>query len=397
MWLDLAHVCRNWRAITYASPSRLHLGITVGPIKPVHIKTILASHQALPILLDFKYMLRDMTASAIWRMNYALKHRDRVHNIVFEGTGAGFDKFFKATNCAFPVLEGVTLYFNYGYRANIPYTFLRGPDLSDLHLRRLRLDGVSLAFISGFLSSATSLTDLFLRIDTVSSEMSLLFCLRGMTCLRRLDLTITSSLLESSSQSSSSTPKVVLFSRLAYFRYVGPSRYLDALVAKLSAPSLQDIDLNFYDGIWPSEHLPRFINEIRECYHAAHVIFEQAGFHLSMLTQSEYISHFKSHSVILGSRDKFPESLTRLSSALSTKLTTVEELHVFLARRSPLPQKIIPCGVGSINTFPMSRRSGQKAQIVPTTWRAPFVETTESVLTVASCPLWKKSTSARNH
>ena len=123
-WLDLAHVCRNWRAITYASSSRLHLGITVGPRKPVHIKTILSSHQALPILLDFKYLLRGMTASSIWRMRYALEHRDRVRNIVFRGTNAGFNKFFNATDCAFPVLESVTLYFDYGYKTNIPDTFL---------------------------------------------------------------------------------------------------------------------------------------------------------------------------------------------------------------------------------------------------------------------------------
>lgn len=275
----------------FASSSRLHLGITVGPRKPVHIKTILSSHQALPILFDFNYdMFRDMTASSIWRMRYALKHRDRVRNIAFEGTSADFDKFFKATNCAFPVLESLILSFKYGYKINIPDTFLRGPDLSTLHLRSLRLDGVSLAFISGFLSSATSLTDLFLRINTVSSEKSLLVCLQGMTCLRRLDLTVPSShrLLESSSQSSSSTPKVVLFSRLACFRYVGPSVYLDALVAKLSAPSLQDVDFYFHDDIWPSiEHLPRFINEIRECYHAVQVTFEQAGFRLTMLTQSD--------------------------------------------------------------------------------------------------------------
>ena len=113
-WLDLARVCRNWRAITYASSSRLHLGITVGPRKPVRIKTIPSSHQALPILLEFKYLLKGMAASAIWCIRNALKHRDRVRNIVFRGTSAGFDKFFNATNCAFPVLESVTLYFNYG-------------------------------------------------------------------------------------------------------------------------------------------------------------------------------------------------------------------------------------------------------------------------------------------
>ena len=102
-----------------------------------------------------------------------------------------------------------------------------------------------------------------------------------MACLHRLDWTITSSrrLLESSSQSSSSTSKVVLYSRLARFRYVGPSVYLDALVAKLSVPSLQDVDFYSYDGIRPYiEHLPPFINEIRECYHEVQAILKKSWF-----------------------------------------------------------------------------------------------------------------------
>ena len=41
VWFNLTHVCRKWRAIMFASSSRLDLGITVGPQKPGHIKTIL--------------------------------------------------------------------------------------------------------------------------------------------------------------------------------------------------------------------------------------------------------------------------------------------------------------------------------------------------------------------
>jgi hypothetical protein len=136
------------------------LGITVGPTKPGHIKTILSS--TLPIFIDYKYVNKDF-GSALWRMRAALKHRDRVREISLEGIVEFEDKFFgeffKATQCTFPVLESLSLCFGNNYQPNLPNTFLRGPDLSNLHLRRLKLERATLASISGFLLSATALTE----------------------------------------------------------------------------------------------------------------------------------------------------------------------------------------------------------------------------------------------
>ena len=98
MWLDLAHVCRRWRAVIFASSSRLDLKITVGPKKPGHIETILRLSSPLPIFIEYKYLFGDITGSALWRMRAALRHRgDRVRGISFEGSNAGFKKFFRAT------------------------------------------------------------------------------------------------------------------------------------------------------------------------------------------------------------------------------------------------------------------------------------------------------------
>ena len=79
MWFNLTHVCRRWRAVIFASLSRLDLGITVGPIKPDNIETILSSQ--LPILINYKCMYQDMSSSALWRMRAALKQRDCVRGI----------------------------------------------------------------------------------------------------------------------------------------------------------------------------------------------------------------------------------------------------------------------------------------------------------------------------
>jgi len=275
-----------------------------------------------------------ITGSAFWRLRAALKHPDRVRGITFEGTRAGFDKFFKVTNCPFPVLESLVLRFGFGCEPKLPDTFLKGPDVLGLrHLRSLKLYHVSLPSISGFLASATALTDLCLLIDTVSCpspETSLLACLQGILSLRSLDLSISSSPPDSPSRPS--TPEnIVTLSKLTRFRYYGCGVLLNTLVSGLSAPSLRDVDILFADTIWPSEvHLSRFINEIEEHYHTAHLVFRGWIFRLSLLTHSEHISHRKPRFTFGPgpSHSDSTESIMKLGSTLSAKFSTVEELRV---------------------------------------------------------------------
>ena len=101
----------------FASFSRLDLSIIVGPQKPSHINMILSS--PLPILIEYKCLNTKITGRAIWRMRPALRHRDRVREISFEGSNAGFKKFFRATKCSFPVLESLSLFFENDYKQEI--------------------------------------------------------------------------------------------------------------------------------------------------------------------------------------------------------------------------------------------------------------------------------------
>jgi hypothetical protein len=115
-----------------ASYSRLDLGVSVGPKKSVHIKTILSG--PFPIFVDYRGVYGDITGSALWRLRAALHHHsDRVRKIAFEGTKANLDKFFKLTNCAFLMLDDLSLRFRDPYETEISDTFLRGPDLPELH------------------------------------------------------------------------------------------------------------------------------------------------------------------------------------------------------------------------------------------------------------------------
>jgi hypothetical protein len=325
VWIDLAQVCRKWRAVLFASYSRLDLGATMGPMRPLHIKTILSG--PLPIFIDYRLKTREITGSPHWRLRNTLKHRDRVREIAFQGcSSTDFDKFFKETNCAFPALESIYLRFPMDYGQKLPDTFLGGPDRSYLHLRSLKLERVSLASISEVLLSATALTDLSLQIDTVfgsSPETSLLTCLNGMPCLRHLSLYTSYIFLDFPLQPS--TPKdIVPLSKLTSFRYVGHIVYLEALVAGLSTPSLRSVDIEFPIEP-PIVHVPRFINEIEEHYHAVHVNLHKWLFRFTLLTNAECIVDCKPR---FKRESPYPELLMEMAGALSTRLSTVEELRV---------------------------------------------------------------------
>ena len=337
MWFNLAHVCRNWRAVMFASASRLDLGIAVGPEKPGHIKTILSS--PLPIYIDYQCECREMTDSALWRMRVVLQHHhDRVRRISLAGSTAWYDKFVNATNYPFPVLESLDLRVRDG-EVELPDTFLRGPDLSDLHLRGLELAGVSLASISRFLLSATALTDLSLAVDygfSPSAATSLFTCLQGMPFLRRLCLYIARSPLDSQVQRLSTPKHIVPLSKLTHFYYRGHVFFLDALMTGILAPSLRDVSI--YVGVWsPIVHLPHFINGIEEHYHAVHVDF-QSVFRLSLMTQATQSSYMSHHppcftlstifSQVSIDRSVEPEWTLLLSDALSARFVTAEELHL---------------------------------------------------------------------
>ena len=328
VWLNLAHVCRRWRAVMFASSSRLDLSVTVGPQKPGHIKTILSGH--LPILIDYFSSygpLEYITGSALWRMRAALRHRDRVREIIFGGSGSAFGKFIRATNYHFPALESLVLY-SYLYEPDIPATFLRGPDQSDLRLRRLRLYGASLASVSGLLLSATALTDLFLNVNSYVARFDssqgpfLLACLQGMRCLRSLHLITPDD--PPDSQSQHSTPKdIVPLLNLTHFNYSGSTIFLNNLILGLSAPSLQDAYFALRTP-FPLLYLSPVIDDVREEFRSVSVVFDIDYFRLLSSNHLGKIDHLKPS--FMFKVNCYLDSIMTNNDTPSTKLAMAQEL-----------------------------------------------------------------------
>ena len=319
----------------FSSYSRLDLNIVVGPEKPGRIRTTLSGH--LPILIDYSSRpggsLRGVTASALWRMHFALGHRDRVREISFGGWVIDFlNKFISAASeHDFPALESLTLYQPYASsRLNIPATFLVGPDQPELPLRRLRLFGVSLRTISELLSSARALADLTLTIPSDDlvfhppQESILLQCLQGMQCLRSLDLTLTTRYGFTDGETRYSIPNndIVPLLKLTRFHYNGHTIFLNNLIPRLSAPSLQDV--NFLCTRSPFLYFSRVIDNLREEFRSVSVNFDYDYGYLRVLlsAQSRKIDHFKpsfSFNVNIS-------SLSAIHSTPSTKLSMAEDL-----------------------------------------------------------------------
>jgi hypothetical protein len=87
--------------------------------------------------------------------------------------------------------------------------------------------------------------------------------------------------------------------------------------------------MDYYHKIWPPIlHLPRFINEIKEHYHAIHVGFEEYHFLLSLLTHSEYVSQSKPRFSFGPVWKDNPDSIMQISGKLSTRLITIDDLRV---------------------------------------------------------------------
>jgi F-box-like len=337
-WFNLAHVCRRWRAAMFASTSRLDLNIFVGPKTPGHIETTLSSH--VPILVNFSRMFGTVTDSDIWRMRAALGHRDRVREISFGGYGALFKNFIEATNYHFPALESLVFSFPRfppGYphdEPDIPATFLRGPDRSDLPLRRLAWYGGTLASVSGLLMSATALTDLTFATRNDGADLDpgpsqgyfLLACLKGAHCLRNLDLTILYGKFRDDFESEHSTPKdIAPLLNLTRFYYSGPIPFLNNLMSGLSAPSLQDAHFRLWTES-PLLFFPRVIDDSSEEFRSVSVAFNLDYFQLLSSTYLGEIDHFKP-----GPSFKFkvkcsPYSFNSINSTPSTKLAMAEEL-----------------------------------------------------------------------
>jgi hypothetical protein len=228
-WYKLAHVCRLWRNIILESPSRLdlHLYCTNG----VPVADMLAHSPPLPLTIHYHADL-GITAEDKSGILLALSHRDRVRHIHLPNVG----KFVAAMDDQFPILE--RMYINSWTKVILPVTF-RAPNL-----RHLTLKTASLPIGSPLLTNAVGLVTLELLDIPASAYFPPSYILTQLSLMAQLErLSIGFRFLPPNRDVERQTPDMIVLPNLRFFLFKGTATYLEGLVARISAPFLDQLEV----------------------------------------------------------------------------------------------------------------------------------------------------------
>ena len=331
-WFKLTHVCRHWRRVVHLSPSRLHAYLLFTPLRSSGAST-LRSLPPLPIFLD--YCTGQWTEKEESLARAAILHCSRVRGIVFRRAcrNSNTPKLISksALSHPFPELEILRIYSSYlcDCELNLPSSFLSG---SAPNLRRLTVKDVLPNRLSPLLSSVTGLVELNLTLGFSSSGISppedsdsFIANLQQMSSLRCLVLRLNN--LNCITISDDPQPPTTL-PKLMRFVFIGRISYLEALVARLAAPSLQHLDADIFDlrKFFPKPlsvpHLCRFICNMDNQFIRVHLDFSL----LKLKIIAETCIH--THLLNLATHNLIGVPLEEMCNRLSVPLTTVEELIV---------------------------------------------------------------------
>ncbi len=257
-WHTLVHVCRNWRAITFASPRRLNLRLFC--TNETRVRETLAVWPRLPIIVW-------QPINRMWGLNNiieALEYNNRVCGITLHVPLASpqSENVLAAMQQPFPALTSLNIQFQDGETdAIVPDSFLGGSAQS---LRSLDFYRVPFPGLPRLLLSATDLVHLVLwkipHSGYFSSE-AMVRCLSALTKLEDLWLEFETSPSRLHQNNRRPTPPVcIVLPALTSFTFTGASEYLEDLVGQIDAPLLDRLEVTF-DNL--TFNTPQFVQFIR--------------------------------------------------------------------------------------------------------------------------------------
>jgi len=139
-WHHLAHVCRRWRCIVYASPHRLYLQILCKSGAPV--ECILATWATLPLVLQFQGFQGKARSNFLPdNVMIALRHPDRVCEIDLSLTSSIIGLIAELVQMPFLALKYIRMTSNDAEEPPVLGNFLGG---SAPLLKRIDLHGIAI-------------------------------------------------------------------------------------------------------------------------------------------------------------------------------------------------------------------------------------------------------------
>ena len=244
MWKPLIHVCQRWRRVIFASPRRLHLLLVCDVRTPVRKLLEIWPHLPIAIL----YSQKDCCEGGE-NVIAALKRHISVSWIVFdELTSPVLEKFAAVMQKPFPALMGLHLQSSDEIGPIVPDSFLGG---SAPQLQIAFLEGIAFPALHKLVISTTHLTKLWLqRIPDAGyiEPEDMATCLTALPRLKELHIGYQSP-QSPPFQKPSPSPTHSILPALTYFAFRGDSKYFQYLIARISAPNLDCLNLWFFMDI----------------------------------------------------------------------------------------------------------------------------------------------------
>jgi len=330
------HVCQRWRNIVFASPRRLNLRLLCEDRKPV--RKLLNIWPALPIVIQDSELIEWCSTIAEDNLNAAFKHKDRVCEIFLSNIQSSlWESFSYCLAGPFPALERLELSSmdEWDEDQDILDSFGSAPNLKSLSLKY-----VPCPPIPPLLLSASGLVHLHLFGIPGSEDISpgtMGTCLSTLTKLQTFTLELPSPLFPPSSPHPASqhlppaTRTVLPF--LSQVQLVGPSEYLEDLLAHIAAPLLRRLRIMF-DGDVPilgNSPVSQFIShaEQLEALNQANVVFHDYTTTITFFSRTEAVGDTILEMDASPRGSDWPlVSLARIYSSTLPPLSTLERLDI---------------------------------------------------------------------
>ena len=261
-WRALIHVCQRWRYVVLGSPRRLNLRLLCTPRRPV--RKMLHIWPPLPLMISNPGCPEVSWTRGAGNVIAALRHKDRIVQIsLFDVPSELWQRIIGAMKEPLPALKKLRLWSNFSPMGALPASFLGG---SAPLLQSLSLNRVPYPALPKLLSTTRDLVHfelLNLPNTWYIPTEDMVACLSSLTAL-------TTFVLESESereprqvtQRSSQQERTFLHS-LTSFRFKGPTKYLEDLVARIDAPRLSKVVVTFVKPIVSADipELSQFVGQ----------------------------------------------------------------------------------------------------------------------------------------
>ena len=329
-WITLAHVCRRWRSIVFASPLRLNLSLCCKASKPV--RKMLDIWPPLPIVISDN----DCSEEGADNVIAALEHNDRLCKATIQIKGVSSSvvgSLARVLQKPFPELTHLTLRTANETPLFCPENFLGG---SAPRLQFCYLDCLPLLALRQVLLSARHLVHLHLwKIPTSAyiSPEEMVTCLSAASSLKTLDLGFWSPLSRPGRASQRPPPLIrTILPALTHFSFLGANVYSEDFFSRIDAPLLDAVDIFLFRTLtFDISQLHQFMRrtETLSALNTANVVL--GGLWSNVELSQQTLTHTRIRTSLSikpnGSDWQFP-SLAHAISSLSPTLSTLETLNV---------------------------------------------------------------------